>query len=121
MQRAVKTLDAAVLSRAELQHGSFGTTAVFALALGNALLIGHVGDSKAMLCQKNASTMSGFDAYGPSDSEQQAEHAPAHAAALDRLTAVPVTVDHSPDRPDEHARILASGGFITKASPGEQP
>ncbi|KAL0037567.1 hypothetical protein WJX77_002920 [Trebouxia sp. C0004] len=34
------------------------------------------------------------------------------------LRAVPLTIDHSPDRPDEHARIVAAGGIISTPTAG---
>ena len=105
MHTSVQKVDDAVLKSdqsSEQQKGS-GTTAVFALAFHQQILLSHLGDSKAVLCQ-----------------HVQQGYALKQADKLN-LRAVPLTIDHSPDRPDERARIVAAGGTISTATAGEQP
>ena len=102
MHTSVQKVDNAVLKSSEQQTSS-GTTAVFALAFHQQILIAHLGDSKAVLYQ-----------------QVQQGYALKQADKLN-LRAVPLTIDHSPDRPDERARIVAAGGTISTATAGEHP
>lgn len=102
VRTSVQNVDDAVFKSSEQQTGS-GTTAVFALAFHQQILLAHLGDSKAVLCQ-----------------HVQLESALRQTDKLN-LRAEPLTVDHSPDRPDERARIVAAGGTISTATAGEQP
>jgi serine/threonine protein phosphatase PrpC len=63
-----------------------GTTATLAVVTRNRLTLGHLGDSRAVLCQLDSVT-----------------HAP---------TAIPLTLDHKPHIPCERERIEASGGEV---------
>lgn len=111
MRESIAAVNKAVLEQAEIQHTSPGTTAVFAHELDQQILIGHLGDSKALLCQHQP-------VQPPAC--QQARQSPV-ACKLDnkpQFKAVPLTADHCPDRSDEHARIEASGGFVSAASSG---
>ncbi len=99
---SIQNVDDAVFKSSEQQTSS-GTTAVFALAFHQQMLLAHLGDSKAVLCQ-----------------HVQQGSALKQADKLN-LRAVPLTIDHSPDRPDERARIVAADGTISTATAGEQP
>ncbi len=99
---SVQKVDDAVLKSSEQQTSS-GTTAVLALAFHQQILLAHLGDSKAVLCQHVQQCYAVKQADKPN------------------LRAVPLTIDHSPDRPDERARIDAAGGTISIATVGEQP
>ncbi len=112
---SVQKVDDAVLKSSEQQTSS-GTTAVFALAFNQQILLAHLGDSKAILCQQQSRQ------HPTSVTHPAGQHrsVPEHADKLN-LRAVPLTNDHSPDRPDERARIVAAGGTISTATAGEQP
>ena len=116
VHKAVAAANDAVLIQANLQYGDVGTTAVLALDFEKEVLIGHVGDSQAMLCQSPSLAANLLH-------RQEAQHLAPHAAAISlyQLQPVSLTVSHSPDREDEHARILASGGFVSKATVGKNP
>merc|ERR1719221_468987 len=58
---------------------------------GCRLLVACVGDSRAVLCQAR-------DVPGAGGAQQ--------------LVAVPLSVDHKPNRPDEQRRIEAKGGIV---------
>ncbi len=111
---SVQNVDDAVLKSSEQQTSS-GTTAVLALAFHQQILLAHLGDSKAMLCQQQSRQ------HPTSVTNPAGQHgcAPEQADKLN-LRAVPLTIDHSPDRPDERARIVAAGGTISTATAGEQ-
>lgn len=90
-------------------------------------LIGHLGDSAAILCTGHTSAVDAD--VQPSGTALTALSGlrAAAAAASGRLTgtateshgshAVSLTCDHSPARTDEAARIIAAGGRIT-TTPG---
>ena len=100
---SIQNVDDTVLKSSEQQQTGSGTTAVFALAFHHQILVSHLGDSKAVLCQhvQQGSALNEADKLN--------------------LRAVLLTIDHSPDRPDERARIVAAGGTISTATSGEQP
>jgi serine/threonine protein phosphatase PrpC len=116
---SVQNVDAAVLKSSDQQQTGSGTTAVFALAFHQQILLAHLGDSRAVLCQQQ-SRPHPTSATHPAGQHVQQGSAIKQADNLD-LRAVPLTIDHSPDRPDERARIAAAGGTISTATAGEQP
>lgn len=73
-----------------------GTTATVAIIVDSQLLVGNVGDSKALLCSEKIPSGDNGDGIAKA-SIQVAE----------------LTTDHHPDRDDEKARIIASGGFVS--------
>ena len=77
-----------------------GTTAVWALFAGQNFLIGHVGDSSAVLCSRTDSQNPDF-----TSTEYQLEA---------RL----LTVDHTLDRQEERDRVRLSGGHMAVTSDG---
>ena len=116
MRESIAAVNKAVLEQAEIQHISSGTTAVFAHELDQQILIGHLGDSKALLCQHQP-------VQPPACQQAHHAHLRSSPVACDldnkpQFKAVPLTADHCPDRSDEHARIEASGGFVCAASSG---
>ena len=62
-----------------------GATCVLAIVGGSTIRMAHCGDSRAVVGRRNA---------------------------LGGITAVVLTEDHKPDRPDEHRRILNCGGHV---------
>ncbi|KAG8376129.1 hypothetical protein BUALT_Bualt09G0031200 [Buddleja alternifolia] len=69
-----------------------GTTAVIALLVDNQILVANVGDSKALLCSKDAqSSQNGGSLH---------------------LSSIELTRDHNALISEERARIEAAGGFI---------
>jgi len=78
------------LSATQIQYYSSGCTCVTVLMRGGTLHIANVGDSRAVI---------GSEKKG-------------------RLKAIGLTRDHKPNDPDEKARIVASGGFV---SPPPEP
>lgn len=102
-----------VLLRAAQQEGlAGGSTAVFALVHESEVLLGHLGDSRAVLC--HVPTPGAMPAHA-----QQQHTGGAHSVLQHNLKAAALTVDHSPDRPDELARITAAGGFVSRATAGD--
>ena len=91
-----------------------GTTAVFALVSEAQVLLGHLGDSKAILCSLPTSNKT-----PPAHTHQQHTTVGGDSGLQHRLQAAALTHDHSPDRPDELARITAAGGFVSKATAGD--
>lgn len=75
-----------------IQPAFAGTTACVVLLRGNLLTIANVGDSRAVVARRK-----------PSDEEDS-------IAAWDTKD---LTIDQNPDLPNEHARIVASGGFVS--------
>lgn len=110
--KAVAAVDA-VLELVQQQGLIGGTTAVFALVSGPQILLGHLGDSKAILCQAQPSITSAARDH------QQLTKTAAPVTYQQRLRAAALTCDHSPDRPDELRRIIAAGGFVSRASAGD--
>ena len=94
---AVRTVDEQFLSIAQSSNLTAGSTAVLALLLRNQLLIVNLGDSRAILCQREPQQAE--PCYGP-------------------VRAVQLTRDHSPDREDERRRIQEHGGRLDKWSGG---
>ena len=137
---AFAAVDAAFLEEAELQGLNDGTTAVTAVILPQQVLIGHVGDAKALLCQQPTRSSGAYatDAPGRISGHAhmhglQQEHHPASGVdssagtvghhrlgqVVDHvLQAHVLTKDHWPGRPDEQARLLAAGARVTAASTG---
>ena len=77
-----------------------GTTAVWALFAGQRFLIGHVGDSSAVLCSRT-------DIQNPD-----------FASTEYQLEARLLTADHTLDRQDERDRVRLSGGRMALTSDG---
>ena len=119
VRASVQVVDAAVLSSAEQQHNPSGTTAVFALAFDQHILVGHLGDSKAVLCQQQTGVQH-TASLKPAEGQNVKQRWAATQADKEKLTAVPLTADHTPDHLDEHARILAAGGTVSTATAGKR-
>lgn len=111
--KAAAAVNDAVLKLVQQQGLLGGTTAVFALVSGPQILLGHLGDSKAILCQSPPSTPK------PAARNQYSTETAAHSRNQQKLQAAALTRDHSPDRLDELRRITAAGGFVSTASAGE--
>ena len=118
VRASVQKADAAVLSSAEQQHHPSGTTAVFALAFDQHILVGHLGDSKAVLCQQQTG-LQHTASPKPVEGHNVKQRCAASQADKEKLTAVPLTSDHTPDRVDERARIMAVGGTVSTATAGK--
>lgn len=112
MIKAAAAVSKALLEAAQ-QGLAGGSTAVFALLDDSQVLLGHLGDSKAVLCHLPTS-----GAEPAAHRHQQHTEAAAHPRVQHNLQAAALTVDHSPDRPDELARITAAGGFVSRATAG---
>ncbi|GAU97666.1 hypothetical protein RvY_08923-2 [Ramazzottius varieornatus] len=87
LTKCYKAMDEAFLSKASAQPPlKDGTTATTILIVNNKAYVANVGDSKAVLCRYDKNTNS-------------------HKA-------VPLTVDHSPDKYEERIRIQQQGGRV---------
>lgn len=114
MVTAAAAVNGAVLELAQQQRLTGGTTAVFALVAGSSILLGHLGDSKAILCHSQTSTIT-----PAANRHQQHTNTAAHPRQQHKLHTAALTHDHSPDRPDELGRITAAGGFVSRATAGD--
>ena len=112
--KAAAAVNAAVLQRVQQQGLFGGTTAIFALVSGPQILLGHLGDSKAIICRAQPSTTTPAARH-----DQQFTKTAAPSTDQQKLQAAALTCDHSPDRPDELRRITAAGGFVSRASAGD--
>lgn len=112
MIQAAAAVNDVLLKAAQHKSLAGGSTAVFALVDQSEVLLGHLGDSKAVLC--HLPTPGAMPAHG-----QQQHTGGAHSGRQHNLKATALTVDHSPDRPDELARITAGGGFVSRATAGD--
>ena len=112
--RAAAVVNDALLTLSQQEGFSGGTTAVFALVSQSQVLLGHLGDSKAISCHLPTAHISPY-----AHKRWQPTNAHGDAAFQGKLQSATLTHNHSPDRPDELARITAAGGFMSKASAGE--
>ncbi|RLN93409.1 hypothetical protein BBJ28_00006928 [Nothophytophthora sp. Chile5] len=83
---SLRTLELAVLRDPSIDTEFSGTTAVVTVIRDNLVVVGNVGDSRIT----RGFVKPGGDAMGCQE----------------------LSIDHKPDRPDEKARILASGGRV---------
>jgi protein phosphatase PTC2/3 len=97
-------IDEALKDEPSIEPLYAGSTACVALLRDNVITLSNVGDSRAVLARRNRKPHS--EAGGVTDDELQS------------WTAIPLTDDHNPDRPDEQARILQYGGYV---SPPPEP
>uniref|UniRef100_A0A3Q7H2U9 PPM-type phosphatase domain-containing protein n=1 Tax=Solanum lycopersicum TaxID=4081 RepID=A0A3Q7H2U9_SOLLC len=72
-----------------------GSTAIVVLWMNGQILVGNLGDSKALVCSRKTH----FDQENEGD-------------LVTTLQAKELTMDHHPDRDDEKARIEAAGGVV---------
>lgn len=114
MITAAAAINDAVLELIQQQSLTGGTTAVFALVSGSQILLGHLGDSKAILCHSQIPTIP-----PAANRRQQHTKTAAHPRQQHKLHTATLTHDHSPDRPDELGRITAAGGFVSRATAGD--
>ncbi|GFS31021.1 protein phosphatase 2C family protein [Actinidia rufa] len=89
--------DADYLNEEKGQQKDAGSTASTAVLLGHRLLVANVGDSRVVACREwfRSRVMKAY-------SLQEVQP---HAA-------IPLSIDHKPDRSDERQRIEQAGGFI---------
>ncbi|XP_019164735.1 PREDICTED: probable protein phosphatase 2C 51 [Ipomoea nil] len=81
-------------SQEAMNHGYIsGSTATVVVWVNRQILVGSLGDSKALLCSRR-------------------NHPDAEGELESKLYAEELTRDHHPDREDEKARIEAAGGVI---------
>eukprot|EP01100_Stratorugosa_tubuloviscum_P013241 TRINITY_DN651_c1_g1_i2.p1 TRINITY_DN651_c1_g1~~TRINITY_DN651_c1_g1_i2.p1 ORF type:complete len:212 (+),score=64.62 TRINITY_DN651_c1_g1_i2:107-742(+) len=86
LKKAILTLDRKILRISARQKLYSGSTAVIALLIGTKLIVGWVGDSRAIICQENRG----------------------------KRVPISLTVDHRPtSNVKEAKRIKAAGGWIT--------
>lgn len=88
LRRTFKDIDSVFSVEAAKKNSVAGSTGIVSLLLNDELLIGYVGDSRALLCRNENRSHS------------------------QELYAEQLTVDHHPDREDEKARIEIAGGFV---------
>ncbi|CAD7695660.1 unnamed protein product [Ostreobium quekettii] len=89
LEASLRHVSDSILAQAVQGGWEDGSTAVVALLVGSKLIVGNVGNSRALLCKRLAGNASECEAV-----------------------AVPLTVDHSPGRQDERARIEGAGGEV---------
>eukprot|EP00002_Diphylleia_rotans_P017842 TRINITY_DN3461_c0_g1_i2.p1 TRINITY_DN3461_c0_g1~~TRINITY_DN3461_c0_g1_i2.p1 ORF type:complete len:335 (+),score=74.53 TRINITY_DN3461_c0_g1_i2:596-1600(+) len=101
IRQAIRTAflqtDKDFLERAHRQKLPDGSTCVFALVKSNGVLVGNIGDSRAILC------------YEPSKDAHKSQA----LSPTEKCKVVEMSIDDKPNRPDEKHRIEASGGFIS--------
>ncbi|KAL7552607.1 hypothetical protein ACHAWF_015844 [Thalassiosira exigua] len=91
-----------------------GTTACVVLLRGDRLYVCNCGDSRAVLARSEPRREAGGDAGEAADDEGSDDPArPAPPAPSSSLSAVPLSEDHNPDSPEEEARIVAAGGYVS--------
>lgn len=83
IMRAVQRL-CSDLSETQINVSFSGTTAVFAIRIGQTIIVGNVGDSRCIVLQRSGK----------------------------ELIPIPLSRDQKPDDPDEKKRILAAGGRV---------
>lgn len=136
LNAAFQIVDADMLREATLASDSSGSTAVVALRMDCCIAVAHVGDSRAMLCQRDVTNSSapGATLLPPAIVKPPlcSQHASAtsNTNVIRRLylivliysvpagNAVRLTDDHTPGRPNEQSRILAAGGRVTGGTAG---
>ncbi|XP_047270219.1 probable protein phosphatase 2C 51 isoform X2 [Capsicum annuum] len=92
--RTIQDIDSEFSQEALKNDYVSGSTAIVVLWMNGKILVGNLGDSKALVCSRKAH----FD----QDNED----------FVTRLQAEELTNDHHPDRDDEKARIHAAGGVV---------
>jgi len=95
--------DAALLALSETGGWQDGATAVCAWVVGNTVLVGNIGDAKAVLAREAPNTST-----GPTSTATAAEP-PAAGPALKGIT---LTRDHKAIASEERRRIERCGGFV---------
>ncbi|XP_009769198.1 putative protein phosphatase 2C 51 isoform X2 [Nicotiana tabacum] len=93
--RTIQDIDSEFSQEALNNDYISGSTATVVLWMSGQILVGNLGDSKALLCSRRTH----FD----QDSEDN---------LVTRLQAEELTRDHHPDRDDEKVRIEAAGGVV---------
>lgn len=97
MLKTFKDIDSEFSQKA-LENGYIsGSTGTVVLLVDGHVLVGQVGDSKAILCSHRTNT-----------------HPDAEGACETDLYASKLTRDHHPDAEDEKVRIEGSGGFVSQ-------
>ncbi|KAJ8450351.1 hypothetical protein Cgig2_004808 [Carnegiea gigantea] len=95
---AFRQTDANYLSEEKGQQKDAGSTASTALLVGDRLFVANVGDSRVVACR---------DGSGAKD-----EPSFPISFIFFLTAAVPLSIDHKPDRSDERQRIEDAGGFV---------
>ncbi|KAM3373725.1 putative protein phosphatase 2C 51 isoform X1 [Capsicum galapagoense] len=93
--RTIQDIDSEFSQEALKNDYVSGSTAIVVLWMNGKILVGNLGDSKALVCSRKAH----FDQDNEGD-------------FVTRLQAEELTNDHHPDRDDEKARIHAAGGVV---------
>ncbi|KAG9134021.1 hypothetical protein Leryth_004709 [Lithospermum erythrorhizon] len=93
LRRTFKDIDSEFSVESANKKSVAGSTGIVIILLNDELLIGHLGDSRALLCSKGSQSH--------------------HQGLPLELYAEQLTVDHHPDRAEEKARIERAGGFVT--------
>ena len=92
-----------------------GSTGISSLLRGNRLFVANVGDSRAVLGRATAPAGSSLTASTSTDTQTPGGangSAGSGRASLLNIRALDLSSDQKPDRPDEHARIMARGGRV---------
>ncbi|XP_049408707.1 probable protein phosphatase 2C 51 [Solanum stenotomum] len=93
--RTIQDIDSEFTQEALKNDYISGSTAIVVLWMNGQILVGNLGDSKALICSRKTH----FDQENEGD-------------LITRLQAEELTKDHHPDRDDEKARIEAAGGVV---------
>ncbi|XP_071920281.1 probable protein phosphatase 2C 51 isoform X2 [Coffea arabica] len=93
--RTFRDIDSEFTREALRNNYASGSTGTVALIVNGRLLVGFVGDSKALLCSNRSLASQGGEGTSMRTSYVQE-----------------LTKDHHPDREDEKARIETAGGFV---------
>ncbi|XP_027773404.1 probable protein phosphatase 2C 51 isoform X1 [Solanum pennellii] len=93
--RTIQDIDSEFTQEALKNDYISGSTAIVVLWMNGQILVGNLGDSKALVCSRKTH----FDQENEGD-------------LVTTLQAKELTMDHHPDRDDEKARIEAAGGVV---------
>ncbi len=105
LQAALLDVDASFLQQAAADNLDDGSTAVAALLLGSHLMVANVGNSRAVMCSTNSSSMAGagVSSEGP----------------LLQLLPRPLSRVHELSLRDERERVEAAGGRVLRSGKGK--
>lgn len=101
------SLDADFLQMARARQLDDGTTAIVALVQAGTVYVANAGDSRAILVRSSTVPTSGNSSGSSSGSGSGSG-----GSSRVQVQAVALSDDHKPNRPDETARIRASGGVV---------
>jgi len=110
MLQTFVAVDESLVHQAQIEPNFSGTTACVVLMRDNHLYIANVGDSRAVIAQKNT-TKNKTVCSG--DNHKNNYEISSKAAKISSYVNKDLTVDQNPDSPGEQTRIEKCGGFVS--------